>query len=74
VVEVEAACAGTADVGVCVGSLLGIFSCSGGVGWLGVDSARIGTGTFQGAISAGLEESIEMSTYPEVLAHSNQGA
>ena len=46
-----AACAGATGVGAGVDSSL-VFSCSGGVGWLGVDIARNGTGTFQGAVSA----------------------
>jgi hypothetical protein len=51
-----AACSGATGVGVGVG--LGVFSCSGGVGWLGVDSARNGTGTFRKAVKRGIPDQL----------------
>lgn len=49
--ETGAASAGASGVEVGVGSRAGVFSCSGGVGWVGDDRERNGTGAFQGGVS-----------------------
>lgn len=48
--ETGAASAGATGVEVGVGSCAGVFSCSGGVGWVGDDRERNGTGAFQGGV------------------------